>query len=86
MADFSRKIIAFNPSKIEGTIKTYESQLSKNMGLISSGSDNLSNLNQNMERVLNKFQDEIESFNQLLQKQRKSFTEAQATPFKTKSD
>jgi len=85
-SDFSRKIETFDPSKVEDAIKDYASQLSKNMEIILSGSDNLSNLNQNVERMLYKLQNEIESFNQLLQKQRKSLIEVQETSSNNKSD
>jgi ABC-type transporter Mla subunit MlaD len=85
-SDFSRKMAAFDPSKVEDTINDHASQLSKLVDRISSGSDNLSNINRNVERMLNKLLSEIESFNQLLQKQRKSLAEAQRTSSKNKSN
>ena len=85
-SDFSRKMDDFDPSKVEDAIKEHASQLSNIVDRISSGSDNLSNLNRNVERKLNKVLGEIESINQLLQKQRKSLAEAQETSSKNKSN
>ena len=85
-SDFSRKLETFDPSKVEDVIKDYASQLSKNMEIISSGSDNQFHLSRNVETKLNKLMDEIESFSQLLKKQRKSLTKAQETSSKNKSN
>ena len=85
-SDFNRKIKIFNPSNVEDAIKEYARQLSTNMERISSGSKNLSNLNQNVEIMLNELQNEIKVFKQSLEKQRKSLTEAQETSSKNKSN
>nr|MBL0717530.1 hypothetical protein [Desulfobacterales bacterium] len=67
-------------------IKNTGTDLQKSANGLGTGINKISVLNHDTEKRLNKLLDEIDSFNQLLKKQRKSLAEAQKTSSKNKSD